>query len=210
MPRLKIRRTQVAELFPASKTNPALRWKQIDGKDHLSVLAWMKTSDYEKYYESTLESGTAANLPPGVSLWVTLVPQIKQFCQSLTQASKQFRIKQFLGLNPNRRYETFVEFWIQPENLFRPCPDPEISDQVCELTFDDQNPPQVKNIENYGVYFRHLINQSYGPDGAPWTRLGYTYDWAYNRRNIGASEYIMVPEAEYYVSSAHTTEEYCQ
>lgn len=198
-----------AKLFAINSDNDALVWQVKENNRLLKVLAWMSQEAYDKYYACDNPPCEIKEIPATVKLWVTLVPQLKDFCTSLSVPDKSFRLKQYLGLNPSRRYETFVEFWVNPDDLLRPCPDPETFDTECNLQYDHQNPPTVKNIANYTNYFDLLVAESYQGDGAPWTRLGYTYDWSYGRRNIGASEYILVPNAQYQVNAAYSTAEYC-
>ena len=129
----------VARLFPINEFNASLIWQEFDGEKWLSVVAWMKNSDYQNYYQPLQQSGETGAIPKGVSLWVTAHPQVKHFCQNLDLPYKPFRIKQYLGLDPNRRYDTFVKLWVKAEELFRPCPDPEIDDDTCDTTFDPHN-----------------------------------------------------------------------
>ncbi len=199
-----------ALLFPINQQNSQLVWKEHNSREWLSVVAWMKNEDYKNYYEELKNTKTIATIPEGVNLWVTAYPQVKDFCKKLDFGDKSFRIKQYLGLNPNRQYETFVSLWVKPEDLFRPCPDPEINDSECNLQQIKGDSPNVKNIGDYSLFFQELIRSSYSQDGAPWTRLGYTYDWKNNRRNVGASEYILVPNGEYIVEKASSTEQYCR
>jgi len=30
-----------------------------------------------------------------------------------------------------------VKMWVSPDDLFRPCPDPEINDSECEITYPE-------------------------------------------------------------------------
>ena len=144
------------------------------------------------------------------------MPQVQDFCQKflkqkdIERDSASFRLKQYFGLNPHRSYARFVELWVKPDDLFRPCPDPETSDTSCELELDQQNPPEVENVPDYPAFFRQLVTGSYSPGGAPWTRLGYTFDWIRGQRNVGASEYMLVPEAHYLVADSFSTDEYCK
>jgi len=192
--------------------NPRLVWRpEPDGaRRWLKVVSWMSDEAYRDHYAAWLGKPEGTTAPPGQPrIWVTLAPEVQQFCRQLQLPDPGFRLKQFLGLDPNRSYQRFVELWIQPEDLFRPCPDPETDDHRCELDFRPGPPPRVKNIDDYPAFFQGLVAVQYRPDGAPWTRLGYTYDWAYGTRGVGASEFVMVPEARFLVAATATTAEYC-
>jgi len=99
-----------------------------------------------------------------------------------------------------------LELWVAPKDLFRPCPDTEISDTVCELDFplDAFHTPDLANLvratagPDYGAFMTYpnwFANQSRyaytpGANPYPWTRLGYTYDWG-NNSHVGLSEFVL-------------------
>jgi hypothetical protein len=124
------------------------------------------------------------------------------------------RIAKLLGLPPSKDYEVLVEFWVNPADLFRPSADPEITDHEAEPAIknddglwsfrSDQNPFAridesrlfLDRIGGSPVPFKAWYAEStehYDPSNwdAPWTRLGYTYDWGNARNHIGASEFIV-------------------
>ncbi len=72
-------------------------------------------------------------------VWVTVVPEIQTFCrsQSIPAAHIPLRLEQLLGLPPGNGKTKFVEMWVSPKDLFRPSPDPEISDHEAELDFPE-------------------------------------------------------------------------
>jgi hypothetical protein len=88
--------------------------------------------------------------------------------------------------------------------MFRPSPDPEIDDQRAEVTF----PPTVD--KDHREWIDRLMETSYTPDGYPWTRLGYTYDWGSADDEIGLSEYVIREGAEVIVSSIFGLGEYSE
>jgi hypothetical protein len=51
----------------------------------------------------------------------------------------------------------------------------------------------------------NLIGEAY-----PWTALGYTYDWGRQTENVGASEYVIKPNATVFIESVKTTKDFCQ
>lgn len=213
----------VRNLFALNTKNNKLIYEQRDNKNHVKAVAWMSEHSYRKNYAAqqgdcsiNSESCTYIDKPQGLSpaidiaqLWITLVPQVRAFCQQLAVEDPSFRIKQYLGLNPNRRYQRFIEIWVEPTNVFRPCIDPDPTDNACELIADPNNLPLVSGISDYLSFFNGLTQVSYTPTGAPWTKLGYTYDWAYGERGVGASEYMLVPNSDFYIEKSYTTDEYC-
>jgi hypothetical protein len=90
--------------------------------------------------------------------------------------------------------------WVRPEDLFRPSPDPEITDTQAQLNFNE-------NVSQEHVYwFNSLKNTTY--DKYPWTRLGYTYDWGNPDSEVGLSEYVLRNNSTVIVSSVSTTLDY--
>jgi hypothetical protein len=203
----------VNTLFALNANNPKLEWSDTEPK-MVKVAAWMSEAAFTRHYfdpdNNALVTPVTAPSENIASIWVTLSPQVKEFCQQLDYEDPTFRLKQYLGLDPNRSYTTFVEFWVAPDDIFRPCTDPSPADQSCNLTFNEEQPPVVNGITDYREYFERLQQTSYSSTGAPWTRLGYTYDWHYGLPGVGASEYIVVPGAQLYPINHYTTQNYCQ
>jgi len=196
-------------LFALSPRNSKLQWEERDQEQWVRVVTWQSSRTVAQYYQPAQEAQTRVKAGDHL-LWVTLVPQLQNFCRALARdIDPDFRLKQYLGLNPDRRYERFVELLVRPEQIFRPCPDPDPADSRCELEMNLASPPQVSGIDNYNLWFAELKRTSYQPQGAPWTRLGYTYDWRYGQWGVGASEYVLTPDAEYYVIANYSTDEYC-
>lgn len=64
---------------------------------------------------------------------------------------------------------------VRPDDLFRPCVDPEVTDDRCELDTTGRV-ATVRNIPDYRAYYRNQYFKSFFGDGkAPWTGLGYTW-----------------------------------
>jgi hypothetical protein len=117
---------------------------------------------------------------------------VQDFCvaDGLTGEDQTLRLEQLLGLPPNDGKTTFAELWVKPADLFRPSADPEITDHEAGLVF-----PSVTDFltvsQTFINWFDALIASSYGEDGYPWTRLGYTYDWGNDESEVGVSEFVI-------------------
>ena len=99
--------------------------------------------------------------------------------------------------------------WIGRDRLLRPCPDPEPDDRNCTRE------PTTSKLEigagrSYRDYYLGLFESSYRVEGAPWTRLGYTYDWNSKSPERGASEFIALPGTSWEVEAVATPDEYCK
>ena len=66
-------------------------------------------------------------------IWVTAAPIIQDSCKRFykTQKDPNMRLRQLLGLQPFTVETFFLEVWVKPTDLFRPCPDNETNDSNC-------------------------------------------------------------------------------
>lgn len=145
-------------------------------------------------------------------VWVTLVPEIRDFCRRFGQRRRRplsLRLEQLIGVPPNNGRSRFAELWVRPEDLFRPCPDPEITDSQCGLE-SPQGGAFLQVDQEYLDWFEAQQDASYVESGYPWTRLGYTYDWGRRRSKVGLSEFVVRQGASLQVKWVASTEEYCR
>ena len=202
-----------SDLNAIDPSNASLVWN--DDKTKVLVATWKSQDSYDNY----MKPYTKTSDNPNYAVWVTAVPQVHAMCSQVhpEKANKpekykkvlDRRLKQYLGLSPDWNYDVFVEMWVSPDDMFRPCVDPEINDSSCNLHFGKEI-PTVKNIPDYQDFYSDLYYKSYRSSaGVPWTGLGYTYDWGNRGTEVGASEYILVPGAEYDIKRAVPTTEYC-
>ena len=115
-------------------------WNENETK--VLVVTWKAKQAYEKFfkpYNATSDSQEYV-------VWVTLAPQVQNLCgdyMTNTASSKEdleLKLKQYLGLNHEWNYDVFVELWVSPEDLFRPCVDPATNDTSCNLQFGEETP----------------------------------------------------------------------
>lgn len=189
-------------LVPINKQNQHLVRSTFDGEEYILMVTWKQTvSYYQKYIDSTYYN--TGNYP----IWVTTAPELKQRMKKEKATDVNRRLVQLLGLPPNATYSYFVEFWVRPADLFRPCPDKEISDKRCEVCFPantDSTHLNWINSSRIDRYYQCDLYQQY-----PWTELGYTYDWnPKNKSHIGLSEFVIGANANIKVKAIYTTAEY--
>ncbi len=197
------------DLIAIRPGNPRLVWNEAG--DKILVATWKSRQAYEQFlqpYDKTSEK-------PDYAVWVTTVPQVREHCAvwakqaGVGEPGLEMRLKQYLGLAPDWHYDVFIEFWVGPERLFRPCVDPQTDDQSCQLHFANET-PEVVNIADYREFYRDLYYKSFrGSDGVPWTGLGYTYDWGNAETQVGASEFILTPGTPYEIEAVTPTFQYC-
>jgi len=179
-----------------------------DAEGRVLVASW-------KSQRSSTRLGFAANIGKEMEVpdmvWITVAPQLKNILKdhNLDSANLKVRVEQLLGLPPYGFSDRFIQLWVYPQDLFRPCPDSEISDNKCDTSF----PANVS--ADYKVLFEDIKKSTWGtgndPQGFmpyPWTSLGYTYDWGVKKGHIGASEFIVKKGAKVKVESITTTVAY--
>lgn len=202
-------------LLAITRDSPGLVWNK--DKTEVLVTTWKSRNAYENFIKKNPQTSPK----PDYAIWVTAAPQVKAFCQSylhenpkVTDNQLDLRLKQYLGLppDPDQKYDVFVELWVRPENIFRPCVDPEINDTKCDLNIPGHF-PSVTNIPDYGAFYQSLyFNRFRRENRYPWTGVGYTYDWSKgaNGSKVGASEFILIPDTPYKIERDVSTREYCQ
>ncbi|MEI6757798.1 MAG: hypothetical protein FDX18_01755 [Chlorobium sp.] len=181
-------------------SNQKLVWKNKDDVQNARILV-VTWTNYNGYDDKVGQ-------PVGLSreVWVTTVPELRNFCKNLKE-NRSLRLEQLLGLPPNAGKTKLVEMWVRPGDLFRPSADPEISDSEAETEFRTAN-KFVKVSDDYVKWYNDLKAHSYGANGYPWTRLGYTYDWGNENRHVGLSEFVILPGATVEINSILSTMEY--
>jgi hypothetical protein len=190
-------------LTPVLESNKRLMWKN----GRVLVVYWATKDVYKKFYKDS--EGKFINLDAYV--WVTVVPELASECKKMRLSKDELttRLEQLLGLRPKRGKSKFIEMWVDPHDLFRPCPDPEISDQECEVDFARSRFLSISL--DYIFWFNDTRAKSYLPDnGLPWTRLGYTYDWGSTEPPyFGLSEFVIASGARVEVKEIINTADYC-
>jgi hypothetical protein len=169
-----------ATLEPITWYNPDLVWEGQPGTGRVLLLTWTSWDGYN--------DKTGANMTQSRDTWVVVPAELHEFYRknsSLDSERLVLRLEQLYGLPPHNGKKWFVEMWADPADIFRPSPDPDTADGEAELDF----PGWVDAA--YKDWFNQLKSTSYGDDGYPWTRLGYTYDWGGGKNEIGLSEFVI-------------------
>lgn len=113
------------------------------------------------------------------------------------------RLHQLLGLPAQGDHTHITAMWVSPDDIIRPAYVTDITAQM-DNEFDEDNMPDEQYIE----WFDGNIIYSYFDSAYPWTRLGYTYDWADNGREYGMSEFIVEQGAAVEVEYTKTVDEF--
>jgi len=200
-------------LTPIVWYNPDLAWD----RSRVLVTVWTTYSGYAS------RVGGLMRLP--IDLWVTAAHDLTNFCKTYRptqEVSLPYRLNQLLGLPPDeaKQSRSIVELWVEPRHLFRPTPDPDISDREASLEFPINGFEAI--APSYQEWFSTQFASRYPTTGKsyPWTQLGYTYDWGSssdwqrvepNRpAHVGLSEFVIQQGAVVTVRSTQSAEEYCR
>jgi len=167
-------------LWPINATNTKLQWRTINNEKYVLVGNF---NGYPcSYYDTSVINSWGI-------LWVFIPEQYKNRMKSspATNNDTLLRMSQLLGLPPVNSNNYIVELWVRPADLYRPAADPEIDDNTA-----GQYLPANSDID-YDIWFNQQIYNSYFVNGKhyPWTRLGYTFDWADPASEVGVSEYCI-------------------
>jgi hypothetical protein len=186
------------DLVQIDSSNKSLIRKSINNEEYILVCTWKQNIAF--YNKDVFNTG---NWP----LWVTTAPELKNRFKSESVKDTNQRLIQLLGLPPGSKYSYFVEIWVRPQDLFRPCPDKEITDGKCDLCFPsgtDADHIKWINENRISRYYQCELYNQY-----PWGQLGYTYDWnPDNKSHVGLSEFIIGVNKTVYINRIVPTEEY--
>ncbi len=206
-------RAKALPLLPVPRTDP------------VTVAIWTRPSD-----PLACTNGPACALPRLATTphddwtWVTVEQELKDRCASWNLSGPDLarRVGQLLGLQPGDTGRLFAILAVRPSALKRPClstaSDPE-GRPICSLTWGD-TPEDATRASRFtaqqmawSYYFDEGTTASPRPAwGYPFTRLGYTYDWAADARpdHYGASEFVLPPGTAVTLINRVTTDEYCR
>lgn len=110
------------------------------------------------------------------------------------------RLRQLLGLYKNDNYTHFSALWVNPKDLVRPAYQIDVTlDSMTvkfDESFDDYSTDKDFKI-SYKQWFDKTRAKSYNKkSGAPWTRLGYTYDWGSSDKKYGLTEFLILKDSK--------------
>lgn len=114
----------------------------------------------------------------------------------------QLRLQQLLGVPITSEYTHITGMWVSPEDVIRPAYSTDITSGSMMITLPEDTE------ESYKEWFNANIIWSYFESEYPWTRLGYTYDWAPNSGEYGLTEFVIKAGAEVNIAYTETISDY--
>ncbi|HVI02804.1 MAG TPA: hypothetical protein VM869_29095 [Enhygromyxa sp.] len=203
------------QLLVLEPGNAQLTW---DAAGRLLVTTWTRA---EYFGDPKYQPGHAFDLYG--QTWFSTGTQVHDVCSKsgLQGDALVLRLEQLLGMPPGRGYDVFMQVWIDPQQLFRPCAEPSVLEPTCpvaaplhsemdQVTWDCSAPS-----DGHSQWLCNNWVQSYGsldPFGRfPWTALGYTYDWSpENPTGEGPSEFVAPARTPVVFERLVPTEEFCK
>lgn len=196
-------------LTSVSKENKGLIWKEIKGEHYVLVSSWKADTTY---YKNDAKTGfyNTGKYP----IWVTAAPDLQNRLASekrkyKSQKAMDKRLRQLFGLPPGDKKLYFVEFWVRPQDLARPCVDTDVTDNSCELFLPKDAVPDCETL----VWLANQARASFADSSMyrryPFTQLGYTYDWnPKNKMHEGLSEFVIGNNKNIVVNRSYKTMDY--
>lgn len=181
----------------------------------VTVVSWTGTRDPLACAEGECAFPRAGSTRTGDVTWVTLAPELRERCKAwgLSGTALTRRLEQALGLPPGGKYpRVFVEFTVPRAALTRPCVAPAQDAQgrpVCNPSLAGS----WQQADKAQVFAALTMASSYNAaSGYPFTRLGYTYDWAPDARpdHYGASELVVAPATATTIERQLDADAYCR
>ncbi|ATL48007.1 hypothetical protein COR50_12990 [Chitinophaga caeni] len=189
-------------LMILSGSNPAVKWKTIHGQEYVLMATYMK-------YPGSYPAGDSITNTWGES-WVFVPGQMKTKLNGRFTASSDttLRINQLLGLPPlGENSNTHIaQVWVKLSNVYRPAGNPSVlTNSATYNLVDNVSQEYATWFDNYIIfaYYRSLVSAT--AYHYPWTRMGYTYDWAPGEsEKNGLSEFVIMPNSGLWVESVQT------
>lgn len=175
-------------LWPITADNTNLQWKTINGQQYVLMATYMR-------FPASYPIGDSINTTWGEG-WFFIPSQMKRKLGPVFTPTTDtiLRINQLLGLPPvNSQSNTHVaQLWVPAERLYRPAGNPSITTTTTgSALVEGVSEEYINWFNNYIIfaYYRPLTAPT--QFHYPWTRLGYTYDWAPGASRVGVSEYVL-------------------
>lgn len=142
-------------------------------------------------FPNEFNPGTVYTGKEKLQLWCVTYDEMKvwfdEHADNVGDWTKRF--EQLLGLPAGFGYTHFTAFTVEPEDVYRPAYQPDPQMQLTEKDLDGSA------LGEYQSWFAGNEEWSYETSSWPWTRLGYTYDWAEGQEK-GLSEFIIKDGAQ--------------
>lgn len=180
--------SEILPLVEITKNSDSVTWNE-SGDKVLMLTFHRYPSSYPNGENVTLEWG---------SVWTFTDKEFFDWYAENSEGVTDWRLRlnQLLGMPQENEGSHVTAMWVSPDDLIRPAYVTDITKQMTN-TFAEGH----TETDDYINWFNDNAVYSYCGNTYPWTRLGYTYDWADNGTEYGLTEFLIE-------SGANVTVEY--
>lgn len=189
---------ELEELHPLVSLEKKAPYATYDAQGRILLLTFHK-------YPDSYPNGADVSLSWG-EVWTFTGGELADWVDENGEdvADWPLRFRQLIGLSPDNEATHFTAMWVKPEDIVRPAYLQETGEvQMTVALAKDTD-------EEFKVWFDGNVIRSYFDSAYPWTRLGYTYDWAAGGREYGLSEFLVKKGSAVTVAYTSTTEEFIE
>lgn len=184
------------DILPVLKLTKDDNLVTFNDKNEVLLVTWNKHPDsYPAGQKVTLKYGP---------VWTFTDKEIAQWYKKNKNGVKDWdlRFEELIGLPPDAKYTHFTAMWVPLDKIKRPAYSTDVQKDVTAVKF-----PKNED-KDYIQWFDSNIINSYYEGAYPWTRLGYTYDWANNSKKYGLSEFLVEKGTTVTVEFTYTTQDF--
>lgn len=193
---------EIHPLVTITRNSNMVTWNET--RDKVLMLSWHKDPDH--YPEK--ENVVSGDEPVWTFTDREVVSRYREW-KDYSDDYRNKRLRQVTGLKPDADYSHVTAFWVSPADLIRPAYETDVTKQM-KLSFSEEDKAGELYTSWYKEWFDQNIIVSYFDDFHPWTRLGYTYDWADNDKEYGLSEFLIIQGSSVQIEFTKTTNEFIQ
>lgn len=187
---------EIKPLVSLTKQDPLVTW---DEQGRVLLCTWHN-------YPDSYPEGETVTASWGF-IWTFTDKEMATHAGELKESEDaKMRLRQLISIDPNKNHSTVTGLWVDPSDVIRPAYRSDAANGSMWTAF----PAGEEVDESFKAWFDQNILSSYYYGSYPWTRLGYTYDWADNGKEYGLTEFLIKQNAEMEVAFTETTEEFLQ
>lgn len=183
------------EILPLVSLEKGEPYAAYDEEDRVLLLTFHK-------YPDSYPDGTDVKIEWG-EVWTFTGGELADWYQENKEEVTDWpaRLRQLIGLAPDNEATHFTAMWVKPEDVKRPANVQGIGDVTMTASLPENTDEAFKE------WFDGNIIWSYFDSAYPWTRLGYTYDWAADAEDeYGLSEFLVANGSKIEVAYTVTTD----
>lgn len=190
---------EILPLVNIIKDDANVLWSE-DGKSVLVAFMHKYPDSYVPGEEIELKWG---------NVWCVSEAEFHNWMQNNSEKVSDWtqRLHQVLGMPYSKGYNSVTALWVDASLIYRPA---YVTDAKAEMKNEPVKTGDEEFDAMYKEWFDGNIIWSYFDSAFPWTRLGYTYDWADNGTEYGLSEFLVFSGAKAKVEYTYSVDEFVE